>query len=333
MKLSFHEGVLAQPDNLRSGAAALRNALAGIDVGPLRQGMIVFSGIGASWHALVPAARALRAAGRRAFAIPPAELAASAADLADAYVLVSQSGVSTETVAALERLEGVPTFAISADGASPLARGASAWLPLGGGSDTPLSTLGYTATLQALGLLCDAILGVDSAEEWGRVPELVAWLLADGDEDARALAGRFAAVRSIDAVGAGSAMASAGATALLAREGLHLPATSEETRQYLHGPLEAVADGFGCIVFGGEREQRLAAAMASYGARVAVVTDHANGAAPGVGVIRLPRASDLAAPILQIVPIQLLVHHLAEARGLALDGLRRPQDDTKMAAA
>jgi glucosamine--fructose-6-phosphate aminotransferase (isomerizing) len=320
----FADGVAAQPDNLRAGAAALRERLAEVDPAPLR-GTVVFSGIGASWHALVPAVRALRAAGRRAFAVAAAELAELPTGLADAYVVVSQSGRSAETLAAVERHE--PVFAIASDGDSPVARAADLWLPLGPRADSQLSTLGYTATLQALGMLCEAAIGAPT--DWSAVAGLVGRVLAEADPAARDLAGRLAGVRAVDAVGGGASAGSAGAAALLVREGLRLPATGEETRQYLHGPLEPVDAGFGCLVFGGERERALAAAMASYGAVVALI---GAGAAPGVTAIELPDAAPLAAPILEILPVQLTVAHLAALRGLELAGLSRPQDDTKLAA-
>ena len=65
----------------------------------------MLSGIGASGHALIPAMLALRAAGRRAFAVQATELRMARRarrELGDAFVLVSQSGASAETVAALE---------------------------------------------------------------------------------------------------------------------------------------------------------------------------------------------------------------------------------------
>src|SRR5205807_537462 len=197
---------------------------------------------------------------------------ASAARLGDAFVLVSQSGASVETVAALERIDGAPVVAISARGDSPLARAASLWLPLGPLPDTPVATLSYTATLQALGMLCDALLGdlvTDSV--WDRLPELAAELLERCGPVVERLAEQFAQVRALDAVGGGPALASAGETMLLAREALRLPATGMETREYLHGPLEAVEPDFGCVLFGAERERELAAPLVSFGAGVRLV--------------------------------------------------------------
>jgi glutamine---fructose-6-phosphate transaminase (isomerizing) len=329
----FRQAIHRQPENLRAAAEAFAQALDGVDVRALCAGTIVLSGIGASAHALIPAMLALRAAGRRAFAVSAAELGEdSAARLGDAFVLVSQSGASAETVDALEHLGGAPVVAISANGDSPLARAADLWLPLGPLPDTPVATLSYTATLQALGMLCDALLGTDASDSaWDRLPDLAAEVLEHTDSACEKLAARFSAVRALDAVGGGPAHASAGETALLAREALRLAATGMETREYLHGPLEAVARDFGCVVFGRDREQGLAAELGSFGATVALISDTAPQEIDGVHVIGLPRVPRLAAPILQILPVQLLVEHTARRRGLEIAALTRHQQDTKVA--
>jgi glutamine---fructose-6-phosphate transaminase (isomerizing) len=330
---SFREAIGLQPDNLRAAADAFHEAISAVDVAALCEGTLVLSGIGASALALTPAVLALRAAGRRAFAVSSAELRGpEAARLGDAFVLVSQSGASVETVAALDAIKGSPVIAISARGDSPLAKAAGVWLPLGPVPDTPVATLSYTATLQALGMLCDALLGrLGHDAIWTRLPELAADMIQRGRAAVDRVADRFAAARAIDAVGGGPGLASAGETALLAREALRIPATGMETREYLHGPLEAVDPSVGCVVFGGERERDLAAEMVSFGAPVALISDVAGAAQSGAATIQLPRVGDLATPILQILPVQLLIDRLAEDRGLAIGALRRSQPDTKVA--
>jgi glucosamine--fructose-6-phosphate aminotransferase (isomerizing) len=331
VSLGFREAVFRQPENLRAAAGAFRDAIAAVDIGALCDGTIVLSGIGASAHALIPAMLDLRAAGRRAFAVSAAELREdSAARLGDVFVLVSQSGASTETVEALEHIGGAPVVAISANRDSPLARSADVWLPLGPLPDTPVATLSYTATLQALGMLCDALLGRLDDLVWENVADHAAEVLARSDGLAERLAEGFAAVRALDAVGGGPAHASAGETALLGREALHLAAMGMETREYLHGPLEAVDRSYGCVVFGRAREQGLAAELASFGATVALLSDTAPPDLDGVEVIALPEVTRLAAPILQILPVQLLVEHTARRRGLEIGKLSRHQLDTKV---
>ncbi len=334
----FRRAIEAQPQNLQAAAQSFRDAVAEIDLAALGDGTLVFGGIGASAHAVIPAVLALRAAGRRAFAVAANELAQPRAhELGDAFVLVSQSGASAETVAALEQLDGRPVIAVSARGESPLARRARAWLPLGPLPDTPVATLSYTATVQALGMLCGAMLG-DEDPVWAQLPELASAVITGSDAIVAGLASSFADVTVLDAVGGGPGNASAAETALLAREALRVPATGMETREYLHGPLEAVAAGSGAILFGRRRERELAATMAAFGATTVLVSDSPweavdeRAGGPGaVTLIGLPRVPAVAAAILQILPVQLLVEHVAGLRGQPIGELRRHQDDTKVA--
>jgi glucosamine--fructose-6-phosphate aminotransferase (isomerizing) len=317
VKRVFAEGVRLQAGNLQEGLVDVRAALAATDLAPARTGTLILTGIGASWHALAPTVDALQAAGRRAFAIHPSALTTDGiARLGDAFVLVSQSGASSEIISVLERLGDAPVIAVSAKRDSPLARGAGAWLPLGPEPDTAVSSLGYTATLLTLGVLTDALLG--RTGDWDGLPELVEATLERVASRARELAPAFAAIRTLDAVGGGRAVGSAGEVGLLAREALLLPAADYDTRQYLHGPMESVAPGFGAVLFGGERELRLAGQLSGYGATVAAI-------GPGGDFDVEPD------PILQILPAQLLVQYTAELRGLAIESLTREQDDTKVA--
>jgi glucosamine--fructose-6-phosphate aminotransferase (isomerizing) len=323
----------------------LREVIGHVDLGPFRAGTVVFSGIGASAHAVKPAVLSLRAAGRRAFAVSSADLGnVRSAGLADAFVLVSQSGASVETVGALAQLDGAPVIAVTGNDDSPLARAATACLPLGPMADTPVATLSYTATLQALGMLCDALRGLEDRTHWDALAGLAEEVLAGAEAMARHVAQCFDQVFTLDAVGGGVGHASAGETALLAREGLRLPAAGIETREYLHGVLESVGPGFGAILFGRDRERALAEELFGYGATVALVSDLSVGgsgngsrrstiARPvdgGVAQIALPQVPDLMLPILQILPIQLIFDDLAGLRGLPIGQLHRHATDIKL---
>ena len=83
-------------------------------------------------------------------------------------------------------------------------------------------------------------------------------------------------------------------------------------------------------MFGRDRERALAAELASFGAAVALLTDAGPGDVDGAEVIDLPEVPWLAAPVLQILPVQLLVEHTARQRGLTIGELRRQQQDTKV---
>jgi glucosamine--fructose-6-phosphate aminotransferase (isomerizing) len=175
-------------------------------------------------------------------------------------------------------------------------------------------------------MLCDALLD-EARPVWSRLPSLAAEVLESSAAPVGERAAAFAQVAALECVGGGPGQATARESALLAREALRLPATGMDTREYLHGPLEAVAPGFGAVIFGRERERALAESMVAFGAEVLLVGDRN----AGVAGVALPEVPPIAAPILQILPVQLLVDEVADRRGLSIGELRRHQDDTKVA--
>jgi glucosamine--fructose-6-phosphate aminotransferase (isomerizing) len=190
-----------------------------------------------------------------------------------------------------------------------------------------VSTLSYTATLQALGLLVDSLLGRASAD-WAALPDAVSRRLADDPEP---IASSFAGVACVDVVGSGLAVASVGAASLLLREAAHIPTARYSTREYLHGPLETAGPTCGVLLFGAGREVDLAFDLARYGSPVVLITA-ATGEMPGhqnLLVIRRPGLPGLAGCVVDIVPVQLAAHRLAEGRGLPIK-LRYMPDDTKI---
>ena len=316
---SFAEGVRLQAQNLQAGLVDVRAALAvdGSGSGSHRDAdpdghrrELARAGTGDQRAArggaprvCDPSVRALRATASAASATPSCWSRSRAR--------APRSSTCSSASTARRRSRSAPF------GDSPLAQATDAWLPLGHEIDTAVSTLGYTATLQTLGLLTDALL--EQTGEWDALPALVDATLERLAPHARELAPAFTRDHACSTPSApGPPRGSAGEAALLAREALLLPAAEYETRQYLHGPMESVATGFGAVLFGAERELRLAQTLAGYGATVATI---GKGADFLVG-------SD---PILQILPMQLLVQYVAELRGLRVDSLAREQDDTKVA--
>lgn len=327
---AYLDGVRSQPENLRRSAAVVREALADGPVVPMRRpGRILVLGMGASAAAATGFASVLRAAGRPALAADPADLLdAAPAGLADTYLAVSQSGRSAETVAVMSTVDAGRRVALTNDPGSPLAAVADAVLPLGCGADTRVSTLSYTATLQALGLLAEAL---DSREprDWTAVPDAAAAVLSGVGADA--IADRLSGVSTVDVVGGGVRVASALAAALLLREAAHLPTAGFPTREYLHGHLETAGPGRGALLFGAGRELALAADLAGYGASVVLVTD-ATGelpAHPNLHAVRLPALAGLAGCVLDILPVQLAAAALAERAGRPVE-LRHMPPDTKL---
>ena len=105
-----------------------------------------------------------------------------------------------------------------------------------------------------------------------------------------------------------------------------------ETREYLHGPLEAVGRRVRRVVFGRERERALAAELASFGAAVALLTDTGAGDADGVDVIDLPQvATARGAGPADPARCSCSSSTRPRLRGLTIGELRRQQHDTKVA--
>src|SRR2546422_552865 len=103
--MDFRQTILEQPENLRRSASVFGDALEGVDLSPFTGQPVLFTGMGASLFAVVPAALALRAGGLVAFAVPATELLDPGGErLGRACVGISQSGESTETVDAFRRI-------------------------------------------------------------------------------------------------------------------------------------------------------------------------------------------------------------------------------------
>lgn len=325
--MQFSDGIAAQPAVLARSCAAVSAAVADLPR-PRAGDVIALVGIGASEHVARTTAYQWRADGLRAFAVSAAEMADGGAT-ADLYVAISESGRSTETLRAVELVGGSPTVAVVNAPDSPLARGCSAVLHLDSGPDSPIYTTGYTATLQALGLLGEHWSG--RRRDWSALPGLTARVLEDAGRVIGQVRDGFDRARVVDVVASGGGGASGGEGALLLRESARLLTAAHETRNYLHGPMEPLDPEVACLVIGAGRELTLARDVAALGCATLLVTTAPGAPSPfGLRVLRVPAAhSAVAQAVLDILPVQRLAEAVAGKRGLAVCGFRYPQDDTK----
>ncbi|MGH3095907.1 MAG: SIS domain-containing protein [Streptosporangiales bacterium] len=329
--MNYLDIVRGQPDNLAWSGAAVRAALAsGVLPGPAASGPVVFTGMGASLAAAAAAAHVLDRAGTSALARTAGGLPGSGT-LAAASVVVaaSNTGRSPETVAVLEEA-GHSRILVSNDPKSPAAALADLVVLLGSGEPDPVAALSYTATVQALGLVAEA-LGAPAAP-WDRLPDLARRVLAEADESATRVAERWSSVTMVDVVGPGGGDATPREAALLLREAARLPASAYDTYEYLHGPVESAEPGIGCVVIGAGREVALARALAEAGAEVLLLTTAAVPDTGGLTVVALPTAPEPASTVLEILPVQLVAARLAAERDIPVGTFRRPQQDTKVGA-
>lgn len=334
-RMDYLEGVSVQPARLASAHDRVLDRIETIPLTRLREGAVGLVGMGASLHAAVAAVRDFRLRDIRAYPMSATDLCDDAAfDAATSYVAVSASGRSRETVDAMEKVRHGYRFGITRiEEASPLSRAVDCLIPTFTGDDTGPCTVSYTGTLHVLGLMASAFGGPGpSSEDWRRLPPLLEDVLETVTGEVSAAAGSFESVSSVDIVGRGTGYGSAGEAALLLREKARVPASWHDTLNYLHGPMEALRPGVGVIVIGEGREVRLARDIASYGFATILLTRSADvEPAPNLEVIALRTGfGGVGDAILEIVPLQLLVARMAEARGSYHLDFRFRQDDTKL---
>ena len=328
--MGYLEDILEQPANLARSREVFAQPLQDADLSPFADSHpLVLTGMGSSCFAAIPAAHALRSSGHPAFALSATELLEPGGDLLGAaYVGISQSGKSAETVEGFSRVSA-PRLSLTNDGSGPLSDLADVALQVGSAQDTAIAILTYTATLSATAALADS-LGAPLDFDWNRLPSIVSETLEESAPIANDAAELFGDMDVLDFVARGSSLASAAESALLLREAVRIPAAYMDTLQYLHGPIEVAEPGRGCIVFGSSREIRLAEDLASYGMAVLLITEASVKPTRNLLVLRVPEMPDALAPIVQILPVQFLTHRMAQARGFSADGFRHEQDDTKL---
>ncbi len=326
--MRFQDGIRAQLTALAASGAAVCAALDGLPA--LKAGTVALVGIGASAMAARSAALAWREAGLNAFAVTAPELMAAGAAGIDVVVAISESGRSVETVSAIKSLSGIPIVGLTNNLASPLAEVVDVAVPLDCGEDSSAYTVGYTSTLQALGLIGERWNGRQT--DWSSLPELARAVLEGSEAAVTGAAESLQESVAIDFVASARSEASAGEGALLLREEARVFTCAHETRGYLHGPMEALEPGtVGCVVIGDGREVQLAHDTARLGCPTLLVTSMTEPApTEHLSVARLPKLTGLGATVLEILPVQRLAWALADARGLADGVFRNHQDDTKL---
>src|SRR4051794_35395302 len=326
--MQFADGVSAQPDVLRQSAAAVRKSLPGLPA-PEDGRLIALVGIGANEHIARSAASAWRRLGLRAVALSASELMTEGPPIADVVVALSESGRSAETLAALSNTDARRVGVTNAAD-SPMAEVVDDVLLLDSGPDSRVYTTGYTATLQAVGMLGEHWVGAGT--DWSELPGHAASVLDVSADVVEGIVSQFDGARIIDVVGSGTSIAAAGEGALMLREAARAHTATHETRGYLHGAMEPLDAQTACIVVGDGRELQLGRDVAALGCPTLLVTSSDDAAsAQGLTVLGLPpAASPLAQAVLEILPLQTLAGRLARERGLRVDGFRHQQDDTKL---
>ena len=257
---------------------------------PKRPSRLSIVGIGASHAAAAAPAYRLRADGIDASRFLASELPAGTATGDGLTILVSQSGRSAEVVDLAKRVGGGAGLALTNYYPSPLTAVCGAELNLGNLSDSSVSFVSFTGTILALALLADYWAGRDQLAHWQSLVSRTAEAVLAADQDLDGVAARLVACPTVDFVAPASALSIAEEAALMFREGPRLMATGMETRQYLHGPMDA-AKTAGHVVFGGAREAVLIDQLKEQTESLVYVTGQ------GAGAVKVPTWLTLDLPV------------------------------------
>ncbi|WP_432522179.1 SIS domain-containing protein [Kineococcus sp. SYSU DK006] len=336
--LSFEDGIAVQREGLETSIATVRDWLGSGAADHLRGRSLLLAGIGASHAAAATPAYALRENGIRAYRSSCADVPDAGADLADVYVGISQSGRSRETLQALLTVPRERRVAVVNHAGSPLEDQAGTVLSVGDLDDSRMSSIGFTATVAALGMLGDYLSRGAVGPGWDDLAATAEAAVREHDDVLRAFGARVAAAGTVDLAAAAPDLTAAEQGALLFREGPSLPSTAMDTRSYLHGPMDCAGSTTSHVLLGREREALLAGQLSEKGVPVLLVVDldadevefGTTADTSAVSVVRLPALPPAQRVVVQVALLQQLVLHTARALGRDVEDRAFTRYDTKV---
>jgi len=106
-----------------------------------------------------------------------------------------------------------------------------------------------------------------------------------------------------------------GSAGLITKEATHLPSEGMGSAAFRHGPLEMLNDKVFVLAFAGEERTRalnesLVSDIRSAGARAHLAAEAAD-----VSALSLPRVRDLARPVVELLPVEMVTLALAALAG------------------
>ena len=247
---------------------------------------------------------------------------------------ISQSGATFILVEAirLARARGALTIGVTAEPGALLGAAAEFIVPtLTGPEDALGKTKGFTTTTFAACMLGLSLAGQDPLAALADVPDALAAVIRESQAGSESWAARLTECRSLFAIGSGALVAAAWEGGLKVLEVAKQVVVTKELEEMLHGPFNAVGPGVGFVLLAGkvDRLDRLAAFVAGVRALdlpLLTVAEADLGSVEGLAPeLRLPALREpLLAPMLAVVPMQVLAEKLAGSRGLDPDTARYP---------
>ncbi|NGM66466.1 glutamine--fructose-6-phosphate transaminase (isomerizing) [Sphingobacterium sp. SGR-19] len=257
----------------------------------------------------------------------------------DVIIAISQSGETADTLVALEnaKKQGATIFGLVNVVGSSIARMADAGAYTHAGPEIGVaSTKAFTAQLAVLYLMAlkiaqlkgtiEATLFYKLLTDLAKVPEYVKEILADQDAKIRAIADKYASARDFLYLGRGYNFPIALEGALKLKEISYIHAEGYPAAEMKHGPI-ALVDEELPVVFVATKDpyhEKIVSNIQEIKARkgkVIAVISHGDEVVPELAddVMEVPQVHEIIAPILSVIPLQLLSYYIGVNRGLDVD--------------
>lgn len=256
----------------------------------------------------------------------------------DVILAISQSGETADTLVAIEnaKSKGAILLGVVNVVGSSIARVSDAGAYTHAGPEIGVaSTKAFTAQLAVLTMIALKIGYIKGTipqerymnllQELEQVPEKVAWILKHSDR-IKALAEKYKDARDFLYLGRGYNFPVALEGALKLKEISYIHAEGYPAAEMKHGPI-ALVDEHLPVVFVATRDvyhEKLKSNMQEIKARkgrvIAVITEGDTEAAELCeDHMVVPEADEIVAPMLSVVPMQLLAYYIGVAKGLDVD--------------
>ncbi|MDP3186127.1 MAG: SIS domain-containing protein, partial [Anaerolineales bacterium] len=287
---------------------------------------LYFIGCGTSYHAcLAGAVYFAQIAGRAAIPVLAPQFVPQygpAVSHEDVGLFVSQSGETKDVLNALQTAEkrGMTSFGIANVIGSTLTKATACWLPLCCGYEISVpATKTFTNQVVTFLYLAYRMAGRDT-RELEQIPELMEKTLAAVAPQITDMAPSLNQWNDLYTLGYGATYAIALEGALKLKEITYAHCEGMLSTEFKHGPLSAVSKDYPVIFAAGPQDVPLIVSGINEvtcrgGRAIAIGEEDSRLRANASDLIVIPTSGPYLAPLLAVLPLQLLSYHMSVARG------------------
>ncbi|HEY6875891.1 MAG TPA: SIS domain-containing protein [Candidatus Dormibacteraeota bacterium] len=300
-------------------------------------------GTGTSYHGALVGQFMLRSAGIEAWAVRAFEFANYGPELrdGDGLILLSHRGTKRFSKESLDAFASRSDRWIAITGAGAPLEGEGVVRTVDQ-ERSPVHTASHTGAMLRLAQIASALGEPPWVGELEEIPTSAGWVIDEYRDMIASDAREIELGGLVHFVGGGPARATAYEGALKIREATHvISAEGHDVEGVLHGPLISIQRGQAVVVVAHagkalERTIEVARALSDIGARLILVGGAADDVAGLEGAIAvqgyrtLPH-HEVLAPIVNVIPLQLLAYAASRHAGVDADSFRR--DEPEYAAA